>query len=107
MRKPLKAASAEVALGRILQALRQELLDASDGEINAAARELGMNLQMPESAAFAGLTYPARPQLSDFFELEAFWHMRLADERVDTPASRKARRSTPARAPRRRRKPPD
>ena len=101
MRKRLKAVPAESALGRVLEALKQELIDASDEEISAAARELRMNLEMPESAAFAGLTYPARPLLSDFFELEVFRQMRLEDRR----ASRA--HSAPAPPPRRRRKAPD
>lgn len=99
MRKQLKAVSAEGALARILEALRQELIDASDDEISAAARKLRMNLEMPESAAFAGLTYPARPQLSDFFELEAFRQMRLVEERPDTPAPVPASASASASAP--------
>ena len=47
----------------------QELLEASDEEIIAAATDLGMNPLMKGSAAFAGLKYPSRPQLADFFEL--------------------------------------
>jgi len=97
----LKATPVESPLARVLEALKQELIDASDEEISAAARELRMNLEMPESAAFAGLTYPARPQLSDFFELEAFRQMRLEDGR----ASRA--HSAPARQPRRRTKTSD
>lgn len=62
--------SPEVALARILQALEQELIDASDEEVLEAAKDLGMDPEMKESAAFRGLTYPAKPQLSDFFELE-------------------------------------
>lgn len=79
MRK--KLSSTQTALERILEALKQELISAADEEIASVAQELRMNLQMPQSAAFAGLTYPARPQLSDFFELEAFRQMRLEDER--------------------------
>jgi len=52
-----------------LAALEQELIDASDEEIMAAAAELGMNPKMKGSALFAGLKYPARPQLADFFDL--------------------------------------
>ncbi len=103
MRKQLKAGSATGALGRIFEALGQELIDAPDDEISAVARELGMNLEMRESAAFAGLTYPARPQLSDFFELEAFRQMRLVDGGADTPAPQKVRRLNPARRARKRR----
>jgi hypothetical protein len=79
MRKRLKAPAEKMALDRILDALKQELIEASDEEIYQAAVELGMNLNMQESAAFAGLTYPSRPQLSDFFELEAFRYLQPPD----------------------------
>ena len=42
----------------------------SDEELIEAAKDLGMNTEMRNSAAFAGLKYPAKPQLSDFFEFE-------------------------------------
>ena len=67
--KTAAPASPEARFMRVLQALEQELLDASDEEIIAAATDLGMNPQMKGSALFAGLKYPARLQLSDFFEL--------------------------------------
>jgi hypothetical protein len=63
------SASPEAKLTRLLEALEQELLDASDEEIMAAAIELGMNPKMKGSAVFAGLKYPTRPQLADFFDL--------------------------------------
>lgn len=55
---------------RILDAVAQELADASDEEIREAAKDLGMDLTMRWSAAFAGLNYPepGNLQLSDFFE---------------------------------------
>jgi hypothetical protein len=61
------SASPEAKLTRLLEALEQELIAASDEEILAAAIELGMNPKMKGSALFAGLRYPARPQLADFF----------------------------------------
>jgi len=70
MRTKVKGASPYVALTRILEALGEELIDASDEEIIEAAKNLGMSTEMRESAAFAGLKYPAKPQLSDFFEFE-------------------------------------
>ena len=70
MRTKVKGASPYVVLTRILEALAEELIYASDEEIIEAAKELGMNTEMRESAAFAGLKYPAKPQLSDFFEFE-------------------------------------
>jgi hypothetical protein len=62
--------STETVLARVLDALAHELIEASDAEILEAAESLGMDLGMPESAAFAGVTYPGRPQLSDFFDLQ-------------------------------------
>jgi hypothetical protein len=70
MRTKVNRTSAEAALARVLDALIQELIDVSDEEIVDAAKSLGMDPRARESAAFAGVTYPARPQLSDFFELE-------------------------------------
>jgi len=70
MRTKVKAASPEVKLTRILEALERELIDASDEEIMEAAKDLGMNPMMRGSAAFAGLIFPANPQLSDFYEFE-------------------------------------
>lgn len=70
MRTKVKSISSELTLTRVLDAFAQELVHASDEEIVAAASELGMDLK-EWSAAFAGLTYPARPQLADFFDLEA------------------------------------
>jgi hypothetical protein len=71
MRTKVKAALPEVALTRILDALGQELIDASDQEIMEAAMDLGMDLHMQGSSAFLGLTFPARPDVAEFFDLEA------------------------------------
>jgi hypothetical protein len=93
----VKVASPEVMLSRILEALGQELINAADEEILEAAKGLGMDPQMRESAAFAGLKYPAKPQLSDFFELEACKRRQVEGERIvratPTEPKRKARRS--------------
>jgi hypothetical protein len=97
MRTKVKVNSPETVLSRLLEALGQELIDASDEEILEAAKDLGMDPQMRESAAFAGLRYPARPQLSDFFELEACRKLQVAAERITRPTpvepKREARRS--------------
>ena len=77
MRTKVRRPSADVALTRILIALEQELIDASDEEVMQAAKDLGMDPTMRESAAFAGLTYTGQPQLSDFFDMEAFARPRL------------------------------
>ncbi len=68
MRTQVKKVSLDTALMRILDALAEEAIESSDEEVREAARDLRMDLDSRESAAFAGLTYFARPQLSDFFE---------------------------------------
>jgi len=70
MRSQVKKPLPETALTRILDALEEELIDASDAEILAAAKELGMDPTRKDSAAFSGVTYPEKPQLSDFFDLD-------------------------------------
>ncbi len=91
-------ASPEVTLTRMLEALGQELIDASDEEVMAAAKELGMDPMMRGSAAFAGLKYPSKAQLADFFfDLEAGRQLHLAAQRSTIEArpepKRKARRA--------------
>ena len=46
----------ERELERVLLAFEHEVIDASDEEILAAARELGMNPAMKGSSAFFGVT---------------------------------------------------
>lgn len=46
----------EFALERLLLALERNVLDATDEELLAAARELGMNPAMKGSAAFFGIS---------------------------------------------------
>jgi hypothetical protein len=71
MRTDVKVALPEVVLTRILEAFGQELMDASDEEIMEAAKDLGMDLQMKGSGAYAGVTYSAKWQLADSFDVEA------------------------------------
>ncbi|MGA7540591.1 MAG: hypothetical protein WBW93_17675 [Steroidobacteraceae bacterium] len=52
----------ELAFERLLLALERELIDATDEEILAAARELGMNPGMRGSSAFFGVTTPTLRQ---------------------------------------------
>jgi hypothetical protein len=92
MRTKIKAPLPEVALSRILETLGQELIDASDGEIQQAAKALGMNPQMKGSAAFAGLKFPAEWQLSDFFELDVTTKLQAAGRTIAAPR----RESNPA-----------
>ncbi len=91
MRTKVKRVSPEVTLTHILDALAQELIDASDEEILEAAKDLGMDVRMRESAAFAGITYTAKPQLSDFFDLE------LPDKKLRTAPEQAARHPVPTR----------
>jgi hypothetical protein len=49
----------ELALERLLLALERDAIDASDEELLAAARELGMNPAMKGSAAFFGILKPS------------------------------------------------
>jgi hypothetical protein len=69
MRTKITATPPELTLTRILEALGEELVDASDEEILAAATELGMKPMTQGSAAFIGLKYPSIPRASDFFDL--------------------------------------
>ncbi len=70
MRSKVKRVSPETVLLRVLDALAQEAIEASDAEVTEVATALRMDLNSRESAAFAGLMYFARPQLSEFFDLE-------------------------------------
>ena len=54
-------------LDRVLDALGEELVQATDEEILEAARDLGMDPTMRGSAAFLGLKYPYLRHPRDFF----------------------------------------
>jgi hypothetical protein len=71
MRTTLTPGMSAAALGRILDQLDRELIEASDADILEAARDLGMNPMMKGSAAFLGLHVPAMAHLADFFDSEA------------------------------------
>jgi hypothetical protein len=99
MRTEVKAPLPEQVLTRILEAFGQELINATDEEILQAAKDLGMNPQMKGSAAFLGLTFPAKWQLADVFDIEALKEhferearKRIADA-TSTDPKPKARRS--------------
>jgi hypothetical protein len=91
------SASPEAKLTRLLEALEQEVIDASDEEILAAAIELGMNPKMKGSALFAGLRYPTRPQLADFFDLGVGANASI--EAQQTPAAIPERTGAPKLTP--------
>ncbi len=82
MRTKMKKSSAEIGLSRILDGFAQELTVVSDPEILAAAKELGMDLSMKESAAFAGITFPARPQAADFFDIDQLRQLGTGDGKI-------------------------
>jgi hypothetical protein len=52
----MRAVRPDRGLERLLYALERDVIDATDEEILAAARELGMNPTMKGSAAFFGVT---------------------------------------------------
>ena len=69
MRKHMIATRPEAVLTRVLCALEQELVEATDEEIEQAAADLGMNVRMKGSAAFFGVhSYPKR--IEDIFDVE-------------------------------------
>lgn len=71
MRNKIKTLSSDVSLSNVLDALVDELLDVADDEILETVEELKMNLAVKESAAFAGLLYPAHPKVGDFFDVDS------------------------------------
>ena len=100
MRTKLTPATSTAALGRMLDQLDRELIEASDEDILEAARDLGMNPLMKGSAAFIGLRVPAMAQFADFFDSDALrsvLSMRSAQQSLAPEAERqrKARRLKP------------
>jgi hypothetical protein len=57
----MKSTRIDLKLERLLLGLERELTEATDEEILAAARELGMNPAMKGSAAFFGVTLLVQP----------------------------------------------
>jgi hypothetical protein len=82
MRRQPTLSSPEAALARVLDALEQDLIDASDEEILEAAKELGMNPMMKGSAAFMGLKYSGTARFSDFFDSETLAQIREDMQRL-------------------------
>ena len=93
MRTKVKKGSPDLVLTHILDAFARELMDVSDEEILDAAKDLGMDPGTRTSAAFAGVTYPARPQLSDFFDMDLPKRLQGVPDRVakDPPAEQKTK----------------
>jgi hypothetical protein len=67
----MRAGPPDHRLDRILDALAQELVQATDEELIGAAHDLGMRPDMKGSAAFIGLRGATRPRLAEFFDLTA------------------------------------
>ena len=61
----MNATRADRGLERLLRALEQELLDAPDREILAAAAQLGMNPTMRGSSAWFGVTFALRRRAAE------------------------------------------
>jgi hypothetical protein len=87
MRTKMKGGAPALSLNRLLNALELELIEASEEEILAAAKSLGMDPTMKGSAAFVGLKYFVTPKLSDFFEFEAVRDLQGRAARIDSAAS--------------------
>ena len=68
MHAKLKRAAAAARLERLIDALAEDLAEASDEEVLQACADLGMNPEMCGSAAFIGLKGPSI-RLDDFFDL--------------------------------------
>jgi hypothetical protein len=68
MRTKLTLTTPAAALGRILDQLDRDLIEASDEDVMEAARDLGMNPMMKGSAAFLGLQCFS---LAEFFDSDA------------------------------------
>jgi hypothetical protein len=99
MRTKLTQTTPAAALGRILDQLDRELIEASDEDILEAARDLGMNPMMKGSAAFLGLHVPAMAQFADFFDRDALSLLSVRSARQtiapQSERKRKARRLKP------------
>jgi hypothetical protein len=79
--QPAALSSPVAALARVLDALEQELIDASNEDILEAASDLGMKPMMKGSAAFMGLNSPGTARLTDFFDPEMLKQIRAEIQR--------------------------
>jgi hypothetical protein len=82
MRKQAALNSYAVTLARVLDALEQELIEASNEEILEAAKSLGMNPMMKGSAAFMGLNHSATARVTDFFDAEMLKQIRAQTQPI-------------------------
>ena len=70
MRKNLTPMPPGLALHRVLAGLEPELVEATDEEIEQAARDLGMDIHMKGSAAFAGVACEMPKRVEDIFDVD-------------------------------------
>ena len=80
------------ALERLLVALEDELLQATDEEVLAAAHELGMNPAMKGSAALFGVTRLVRPMTVNSAEAG----IKVTDQRHPRGSRRRTKGDTPS-----------
>ena len=79
-------------LERLLLALEDELLQATDAEVLDAAHELGMNPAMKGSAALFGVTMLVRPMRVNY----AGSGIKITDERYPSGSRRRTKGDTPS-----------
>jgi hypothetical protein len=106
MRTKLTITEPQAALDRVLDALAQELIDVSEDEILAAAKDLGMNPMMKGSAAFLGLRIPPIADLADWAEFFSSEHVGSALARLSFNDSATAPQLEPKAKGRRPKRPP-
>jgi hypothetical protein len=71
----------ETRLQRVLLALEQEVLQASDQELRQAAQDVGIDPDMKGSIAWVGIFYPGKVKMEEMFDLEAL-RRRLQKQRT-------------------------
>ena len=92
MRTKLALTTPAAALGRILDRLDRELIEASDEDILEAARDLGMNPMMKGSAAFLGLQSLNLAEFFDSDALKSLLRERAAQKAAAVEAPKRAAR---------------
>ena len=94
LRRAAEAArlKATTRLERLIDAMAEDLAEASDEEVLQACADLGMNPEMRGSAAFFGLKGPSI-RLDDFFDLE---ELRTYFPHIPESKLQRLRRDAPA-----------
>lgn len=70
MSRQVTRTTSETRLRRVLAALEQEILQASDQEIRHAAQDVGIDPDMKGSIAWVGIFYPGKVKMDEMFDLE-------------------------------------